>query len=118
MKPLICVTLAMFWFAPPLLAQTQQPSVDPSTKNESAPAALPGERANQTGGGDRQDPEPHIYRRGEHISRSYGDFDVVNDWSRFHLNPPPNDSHWVKYGDNYLLVKTDSGLITEIVKAS
>jgi Ni/Co efflux regulator RcnB len=109
----------MFWFAPPLLAQTQQPTADQSTRSEApTPAALPGVRANQTGGGDRQNPEPHIYKRGEHISRSYGEFDVVDDWSRFHLTQPPADSHWVKYGENYLLVKTDSGLITEIVKAS
>ena len=117
MKPLICVTLAMFWFAPPLLAQTQQPTGTTKTESAAQPG-LPGERSNQTGGGDIKNPEPHIYKRGEHISRSYGEFDVVNDWSRFHLMQPPADSHWVKYGDNYLLVKTDSGLITDIIKAS
>ena len=109
----------MFWFALPVLAQTQPPTAGPATKSDAAPqAALPGEHANQTGGGDKDNPAPHIYKRGEHISRSYGAFDVVDDWSHFHLKQPPADSHWVKYGDNYLLVKTDSGLITDIIKAS
>jgi hypothetical protein len=45
-------------FAPPLLAQTRQPIADQPTKSDSAtPAALPGERTNQTGGGDKQNPD-------------------------------------------------------------
>ena len=61
---------------------------------------------------------PRIYKRGEHISRSYGAFDDVMNWERFRLAKPPEGSHWVHFGDNYLLVKDESGLITEIVKAS
>ena len=118
MKPVICATLVMVCFAPPLLAQTQRQAATPTATESASPAILPKERANETGGGDRANPEPHIYKRGEHISQSYGAFDVVTDWMHFHLTQPPADSHWVKYGDNYLLVKTDSGLITDIVKAS
>ena len=119
MKPLICATLAMFWFASPLLAQTQQQIDSAANQTElNSQGDLAGAHTNQTGAGDKDNPAPHIYKRGEHISQSYGAFDVVDDWSRFRLAKPPVDSHWVKYGDNYLLVKTDSGLITDIVKAS
>jgi Ni/Co efflux regulator RcnB len=117
MKPLIYATLAMFWLSAPALAQpqtgTSTAQADPARQGN-----LAGPHANQTGGGDADNPAPHIYKRGEHISRSYGAFDVVEDWSKVRLTKPPEDSHWVKYGENYILVKIDSGLITDIVKAS
>jgi Ni/Co efflux regulator RcnB len=131
MKPLIYATLATFWLSAPALAQPQpQPQVQPQSQiqqQSGAPTAqadlnrpgnLAGSHTDQTGGGDADNPAPHIYKRGEHVSRSYGVFAVVEDWNQFHLAKPPMDSHWVKYGDNYMLVKIDTGLITDIVKAS
>jgi Ni/Co efflux regulator RcnB len=120
MKPLIFATLAMFLLSVPVLAQPQRPN-GPEARVQAdgnSRGNLAGAHTNQTGGGDAENPAPHVYKRGEHISRSYGAFDVVEDWNQFHLAKPPQDSHWVKYGDNYMLVKTDSGLITDIVKAS
>jgi len=118
MKPLIFATLAMFSLTAPALAQPQQQNGAATVQPDVKPSGnLPGPHALETDG-NTGNPAPHIYKRGEHISRLYGAFDVVDDWSQFHLPKPPEDSHWVKYGDNYLLVKTDSGLITDIVKAS
>jgi Ni/Co efflux regulator RcnB len=122
MRPLIFATLAMFSMSVPALAQ---PQPQPQQQNgaarvqpESNPQGnLAGAHTKQTGA-DPSNPAPHIYRRGEHISPNYGSFEVVGDWSRLKLAKPPEDSHWVKYGDNYLLVKIDSGQITDIVKAS
>lgn len=122
MKPLICATLVMFSLSAPALAQSLSSvpkKPDASVQSELNPQSnLAGPHTDQTAPGDANNPAPHIYKRGEHLSRSYGAFDVVGDWNRFHLAKPPDDSHWVKYGDNYLLVKTDSGQITDIVKAS
>lgn len=123
MKAPIFATLAMFSLSAPLLAQPQ-----PQSPQQNHPAitrpdtsvqdSVPGPHTNATSPGDKSNPAPHIYKRGEHVSRSYGAFDVVEDWNQFHLAKPPEDSHWVKYGDNYMLVKIDTGLITDIVKAS
>jgi Ni/Co efflux regulator RcnB len=122
MKPLIFATLAMFSLSAPVVAQPQplSPQQSPATAQAdlNPKGNLAGPHADRTGGGDADNPAPHIYKRGEHVTRSYGAFDVVQDWNQFHLTKPPQDSHWVKYGDNYMLVKIDSGLITDIVKAS
>ena len=126
MKPLIFAILAMFSMSVPVLAQAQAQAQLPSGQQSSATAKpdldpqgnLAGPHSNQTSPGDADNPAPHIYKRGEHISRSYGAFDVVSDWNRFHLTRPPEGSHWVKYGANYLLVDEMSGRIDDIVKAS
>ena len=120
MKPLIFATLAMCWLAAPALAQPQQqpqngaatvqPDLDPRGN-------LAGAHEKQTSGGESDNPAPHIYKRGEHISRTYGAFDDVTNWQRFRLAKPPEGSHWVHFGDDYLLVKNESGLITDIVKS-
>jgi len=65
--------------------------------------------------GEPNDSAPHIYKLGEHLSEAYGRYDLVDDWDRFKLKMPPDGYHWVRYGDNYLLVKATDGLITEIV---
>ena len=72
----------------------------------------------ETTGGEQRNPEAHIYRLGEHLSENYGSFDLVDDWARHQLKKPPDGSHWVRYGENYLLVKATDGLITQIVAAS
>jgi Ni/Co efflux regulator RcnB len=76
---------------------------------------LAGPHTDQTTGGKPDNPE-HIYKKGEHISRSYGAFDDIMDWARLNLTRPPAGSHWVKYGDNYLLVDDKTGMISDIVK--
>lgn len=126
MKPLIFATLAMFWLSAPAPAQPQpqsgvstvQPKAGDVHPDLDPKGNLAGPAASQTSGGEADNPAPHIYKLGEHISRSYGTFDEVKNWERFNLKKPPEGSHWVHYVDNYLLVKDESGLITEIVKAS
>ena len=101
-----------------LLAQPQtQPQNAPATVQSDPQGNIAGPHTNQTSGGEADNPAPHIYKKGEHISRSYGAFDDVKDWAHFNLMRPPSGSHWVKYGDNYLLVDDKSGLIGDIVKA-
>jgi len=118
MRPLIFATLAMLLPAAPGLAQPQtQPQSSAATAQPDTQGNLAGPHTNQTTGGDADNPAPHIYKKGEHISRSYGAFDDVMDWARFNLMRPPSGSHWVKFGDNYLLVEDKSGLINDIVKA-
>lgn len=116
MRPLIFATLAMLLPAAPLLAQPEtQPQNGPAIVQSDNQGA--GAHTNQTSGGEADNPAPHIYKKGEHISRTYGVFDDVNDWAHFNLRRPPTGSHWVKYGDNYLLIDDKSGLIGDIVKA-
>ena len=72
----------------------------------------------ETTAGEQRNPDPHIYRLGEHLSEAYGNYDLVDDWAKHQLKKPPDGSHWVRYGQNYLLAKATDGLITQIVAAS
>jgi Ni/Co efflux regulator RcnB len=72
----------------------------------------------ETTGGTPRDPEPHIYKLGEHLSEAYGSYALVDDWQGSKLERPPEGHHWVRYGDNFLLVTATDGLIKRIVHAS
>jgi Ni/Co efflux regulator RcnB len=72
----------------------------------------------ETTGGDTRNPEPHIYKLGEHLSEAYGSYELVDDWQQANLTMPPDGHHWVRYGENYLLVTATDGLIKRIIRAS
>ena len=72
----------------------------------------------ETTGGDKRNPDPHIYKLGEHLSVVYGSFELVDNWQQAKLIMPPEGHHWVRYGNNYLLVTATDALITRIVRAS
>jgi Ni/Co efflux regulator RcnB len=72
----------------------------------------------ETTGGDKRNPEPHIYKLGEHLSEAYGSYEIVDDWQANKLAMPPEGHHWVRYGENYMLVTATDGLIKRIVHAS
>ena len=72
----------------------------------------------ETTGGDKRNPEPHIYKLGEHLSEAYGSYEIVDNWQASKLAMPPEGHHWVRYGENYMLVTATDGLIKRIVHAS
>ncbi|MDE1995808.1 MAG: RcnB family protein [Rhizobiaceae bacterium] len=39
------------------------------------------------------------------------------DYRRYHLSAPPHGYHWVRMGDNFLLVGITSGLISKVREA-
>jgi Ni/Co efflux regulator RcnB len=58
----------------------------------------------------------HVWVRGEHFRPVYGrSYFVVNDWYRYHLRRPPYGYHWVRYGDDYLLVALGTGIIADML---
>lgn len=83
--------------------------------SQAAPTKTP---QSETTGGDKRNPEPHIYKLGEHLSEAYGSYELVDDWQRANLMMPPEGHHWVRYGENYMLVTATDGLIKRIVRAS
>ncbi|MFI4935250.1 MAG: RcnB family protein [Caulobacterales bacterium] len=54
------------------------------------------------------------WRRGAILPPYYQSF-VVEDYWQFHLRRPPYGYHWVRVGDEFLLVSIGSGLIFDIV---
>ena len=115
MKLLISTILALSLFVfPPAMAQVSHNATnaqpDPNHASDIAAASR-----NETSGGDKKTPDPHIYKVGEHLSELYGRYELVDDWDRHQLKKPPEGHHWVRCGDNYLLVKMTDGLITGIV---
>ena len=81
---------------------------------QTAPTKTP---QSETTGGDKRNPEPHIYKLGEHLSEAYGSYELVDNWQQAKLTMPPEGHHWVRYGENFLLVTATDGLITRIVHA-
>ena len=85
----------------------------------SAPAAAQSKAPQaETSGGKARNPDPHIYKLGEHLSEAYGAYELVDNWQMHQLMMPPEGHHWVRYGDNYMLVTATDGLIKRIVRAS
>ena len=82
-----------------------------------APAAS-SKAQTETTGGDKRNPEPHIYKLGEHLSEAYGSYELVDNWQQAKLTMPPEGHHWVRYGENYMLVTATDGLIKRIQRAS
>ena len=117
MKPLIPTTLALTLLLLPAMAQVRQTAAN-ATPDASPTSDVARASRNETSGGDKTNPDPHIYKVGEHLSELYGRYELVDDWDRHQLKKPPEGHHWVRYGDNYLLVKITDGLITGILKAS
>jgi Ni/Co efflux regulator RcnB len=96
-------------------AQTQIAQIQ---VKEGAPAAAPTKTPQpETSGGAPRNPEPHIYKLGEHLSEAYGDYEIVDNWQREQLMMPPEGHHWVRYGENFLLVTATDGLIKRILQA-
>ena len=95
----------------PAPAQQQLREVAAPTASSKAPQS-------ETTGGDKRNPEPHIYKLGEHLSEAYGSYELVDDWQQANLMMPPEGHHWVRYGENYLLVTGTDGLIKRIVRVS
>jgi Ni/Co efflux regulator RcnB len=121
------MALAMSVLAIPLasaqiqLRDTASDTVQSKTAPQSQASAVtaPSKKPQaETTGGDKRNPEPHIYKLGEHLSEAYGSYEIVDNWQASKLAMPPEGHHWVRYGENYMLVTATDGLIKRIVHAS
>jgi Ni/Co efflux regulator RcnB len=116
MRGVIAGFAASVLFAVPMAAQVQIAQIQ---IKEIAPAAAPAKTPQaETSGGEPRNPEPHIYKLGEHLSEAYGDYELVDNWQSAKLTAPPEGHHWVRYGEDFLLVTATDGLIKRIVRAS
>jgi Ni/Co efflux regulator RcnB len=111
MKALITALALSVLVIPHVSAQIQLREVAVDTAQSKTPRT-------ETTGGDVRNPEPHIYKLGEHLSEAYGSYQIVDDWQNNKLTAPPEGHHWVRYGQNYMLVTATDGLIKRIVRAS
>ncbi|GGA80115.1 hypothetical protein GCM10011491_04260 [Brucella endophytica] len=62
----------------------------------------------------RHDDRRERWTRGRELPRSYRG-NVVRDYSRYHLRKPPRGQHWVRVGNDYMLISIASGIIGAIV---
>ncbi len=71
------------------------------------------------GGPDRRDGPPmgwHQYRRGDRFDRNHAWRYAEIDYRQYHrLRPPPRGYHWVRNGDDALLVGIASGVVASIM---
>jgi Ni/Co efflux regulator RcnB len=108
----LIAALALSLLAIPLApAQIQLRELSAAKEQSKAPSS-------ETSGGTPRNPDPHIYKVGEHLSEAYGSYELIDDWRTSKLEQPPDGHHWVKYGDNYLLITATDGLIKRIIQAS
>lgn len=63
------------------------------------------------GAGPRHD----LYRGARLPSVYHGDRYVVRDYHRYNLSAPPRGSHWVRAGNDYLLVALATGIIANVL---
>jgi Ni/Co efflux regulator RcnB len=61
-------------------------------------------------------PGHHVWVRGERFVPGYGRFVVVDDWRAFRLARPAFGAHWVRAGDDFLLVSNRTGTILQVVE--
>jgi len=58
----------------------------------------------------------HRFHRGDRLPAHYHRRDyVVEDWRRYHLHEPPRGHHWVRVGNDYVLVAIATGVIAELM---
>ncbi len=57
----------------------------------------------------------HRWVRGERFYPVYGRSFVVDDWYRYRLRRAPYGYHWVRYGDDFLMVAIGTGIIADIL---
>ena len=61
----------------------------------------------------------HSWQRGARFSRFNGDrYAVISNWERYHLRRPPVGYHWVRSGNNFVLVAIGTGIIADVVLSS
>lgn len=63
------------------------------------------------GAGPRYD----LYRGGRLPSVYHGERYVVRDYHRYNLSAPPRGTHWVRAGNDYLLVALATGIIAQVL---
>ncbi|CAA0097757.1 Uncharacterised protein [Starkeya nomas] len=56
------------------------------------------------------------WSRGERLPSQYRR-DVVRDYKRYRLAPPPRGHHWVRVNNDYLLISATTGLIASVFGA-
>ena len=83
-----------------------------------SPPAIEAAEAEPAAAGPWTNPTAHIYREGDRLSDAYGDFSEVPDWSTRSLPTPPAEHRWVQYGETYMMVDGNTGLIKTIIQAS
>lgn len=67
----------------------------------------------------RQAQKWRSFRQGQRFDRSYARNYAVIDYRRYHrLRPPPRGYHWVRSGNDALLVALGTGLIASVVANS
>jgi Ni/Co efflux regulator RcnB len=70
-----------------------------------------GERRDERGAGPN-----HAFYRGQRLPPEYRKRQyVVNDWRGQHLNAPPRGYHWVRTGNDYVLVAIATGVILQLL---
>ena len=56
-----------------------------------------------------------LYRGGRLPSAYHGDRYVVSDWHRYRLSAPSRGHHWVRAGNDYVMVALATGIIAQVL---
>jgi Ni/Co efflux regulator RcnB len=60
-------------------------------------------------------PGRHVWVRGERFSPAFGRFVLVDDWRGFRLPRPAFGAHWVRVGDDFLLISNRNGRVLDVI---
>ncbi|HEY4200720.1 MAG TPA: RcnB family protein [Devosiaceae bacterium] len=105
MKRLLLTTVALSLFATPM-AFAAGPHVQYVPPHHSLPQhVMP-----------KPQPKPH-WQTGHRMPNGTH-YTAVSDWKRYHLRQPPKGQHWVKVGNDYLLIGITTGLIATFLQGN
>lgn len=118
MKRLVLATAAISLLAVPVAqAQSRGQFGAPDHRYEQ-PYVKKGHDLRRGHGGDykviRKKPRGHHWTRGQRVP-DWQRRHVVRDWHRHGLRKPARGQHWVRVGNDYLLVGIATGLITGLM---
>jgi hypothetical protein len=57
-------------------------------------------------------PGYHQWHRGDYY---HGDRYAVNNWSHYHLRPPPPGYQWVQSGGQFVMIAVATGVVADII---
>lgn len=128
MKKFILSAIAASMIASPIVASTASaqgyPQNSQQQRHETVVRQQPGRTVvvDRTVRNDRHDQAPawrNDWRRGERFDyRRARNYQVINNWRAYHLKAPPRGYHYVRSGNDAILVAVTTGIIASILAGS
>jgi Ni/Co efflux regulator RcnB len=121
MKKFILTAIAASMIASPIVASEASAQGYPQARHETVVRHQPGRTVvvNRTVTHNQAPQYRNDWRRGDRFDyRRARNYQVINDWRGYHLKAPPRGYHYVRSGNDAVLVGITTGIIAGILAGS